>query len=488
MLRHNPGIFIGLGGAGVKSLARLKAKMYALYKESDTLAKFDEHSFIFIDTDIHDIQHLNRSNDLLTIMDGNLPIHHSELIDLGRTVPQAVRKNMMQYARPDGEIEHFFSWMITENDNPKFRLIDHSLSNGAGASRIDSRVGLYDNLDIIMYALERAVVKNKNLTSNEELINIHDNSNLWIVTGTSGGTGSGIALDILFILDRLWQKYFHSEPFKKLALIAPEPFVNMGGETSFALNSLAFMWELNALKMNRNKESLMSKLFFSDFFDNDDANNKRPFDPYVYALMFDAENNSGCHIDLGSVYDCLADSLLFISCTEEGLGVNSNIINQVTDQNYMSNPSEKSESVMGNVEWSKSIVSFGISSYSISQLDCSLDLGAELAKIQPYFPSNSQANGVNYIYSVSEEHVNMAISLGYNDLDLHHRIIGNNNANSINVVAFEAGYSFDEYRYFPNYICKYEEQRDEILKYDRVCHIDKRFVNLDIDKLIVKTL
>jgi hypothetical protein len=148
----------------------------------------------------------------------------------------------------------------------------------------------------------------------------------------------------------------------------------------------------------------------------------------------------------------------------------------------------KSESIMGNVEWCKSIVSFGISSYSISQLDCSLDLGAELAKNQPYFPSNSQANGVNYIYSVPEEHLNMAISLGYNDLDLHHRIIGNNNANSIYVVAFETGYSFDEYRYFPNYVYKYEEQRDNILKYNRVCHIDKLFVNLDIDKLIDRTL
>jgi hypothetical protein len=51
MLNHNTGIFIGLGGAGVKSLARLKSKMYALYKESDLLAKFDEHSFIFIDKD-----------------------------------------------------------------------------------------------------------------------------------------------------------------------------------------------------------------------------------------------------------------------------------------------------------------------------------------------------------------------------------------------------------------------------------------------------
>lgn len=65
MLNHNSGIFIGLGGAGVKSLARLKTKMYALYKESDVLAKFDEHSFIFIDTDRHDIERINKSDDLL---------------------------------------------------------------------------------------------------------------------------------------------------------------------------------------------------------------------------------------------------------------------------------------------------------------------------------------------------------------------------------------------------------------------------------------
>jgi hypothetical protein len=59
MLNHSPGIFISLGGAGVKSLARLKVKMSALYKESDAFAKFDEHSFIFIDTDANDIDRIN---------------------------------------------------------------------------------------------------------------------------------------------------------------------------------------------------------------------------------------------------------------------------------------------------------------------------------------------------------------------------------------------------------------------------------------------
>jgi hypothetical protein len=70
VFNHKPGIFIGLGGAGVKSLARLKAKMYALYKESDALSKFDEYSFVFIDTDANDISAINQSDDLLTRMDG----------------------------------------------------------------------------------------------------------------------------------------------------------------------------------------------------------------------------------------------------------------------------------------------------------------------------------------------------------------------------------------------------------------------------------
>jgi hypothetical protein len=145
VLNHNPGIFIGLGGAGVKSLARLKAKMYALYKESDLLAKFDEHSFIFIDTNRHDIERLNQSNEFLYQMDGHHLIDIKEFIDLGRTVPYKVRENMKDYSSENGASEHFFSWMISDEDNPNYRPIRHSLADGGGSSRLDGRTAFFAN-------------------------------------------------------------------------------------------------------------------------------------------------------------------------------------------------------------------------------------------------------------------------------------------------------------------------------------------------------
>jgi hypothetical protein len=57
--------------------------MYALYKESYALAKFDEHSSIYIDTDINDIRYVILSNELSLKLDGNKPIaiNKGEFID-----------------------------------------------------------------------------------------------------------------------------------------------------------------------------------------------------------------------------------------------------------------------------------------------------------------------------------------------------------------------------------------------------------------------
>ena len=44
------GIFIGIGGSGVKSLARMKAKIYESYADKEAFIK--DNSFIVIDTEI----------------------------------------------------------------------------------------------------------------------------------------------------------------------------------------------------------------------------------------------------------------------------------------------------------------------------------------------------------------------------------------------------------------------------------------------------
>jgi len=85
-----PGIFIGIGGSGVKSLSKLKAKIYNSYKDKEQFDK--ENSFIFIDTDLNDITKIQSDETLIRMLDGKKPIGMNEFIQIGKTVPSHVRR------------------------------------------------------------------------------------------------------------------------------------------------------------------------------------------------------------------------------------------------------------------------------------------------------------------------------------------------------------------------------------------------------------
>ena len=356
MLNHNPGIFIGLGGAGVKSLARLKAKMYALYKESDALAKFDEHSFIFIDTDANDIAAINQSNDLLTRMDGYKPIaiNNGEFIDLGRTVPYQVREHMKDYSSENGESENFFSWMISEEDNPNYIPIQSSLASGAGGSRLDGRTAFFHNYNEIKEAIERTLVKFSNfakysndLARNSPLTSL---TNFWVISGSNGGTGSAILLDTLFLFDRLFSLRHNERPFIHLALVMPDAYCSLAGNANhhIRLNSFATLWELSAFKTGKPRFTIPASQtatnHYNYFFATPDFKGasldgyNKAWDVFDYCLVFDTKSKDGMlGLELNDVFENASDTILSLSCTNIGNHINSLIINT----NYQFEMSEK---------------------------------------------------------------------------------------------------------------------------------------------------
>ena len=343
MLNHNPGIFIGLGGAGVNSLARLKAKMYVLYKDSDALAKFDEHSFIFIDTDANDIDRINQSDDLLTRMDGYKPIaiNKDEFIDLGRTVPYKVREHMKNFSSQNGASEHFFSWMISNEDNPNYRSIQHSLTSGAGCSRLDGRTAFFDNYNEIKEAIERSLVKFSNYA---EYSDDSDNStfkrltNFWVISGSNGGTGSAILLDILFLFERLFSIRHNARPYIHLALVMPEAYCRLSGNiNNTRLNSFATLWELNAFKTGKPRFTIPASQIgtnhYNYFFATPDFKGasldgyNQAWDVFDYCLVFDSASKDGMlSLELNDVFENASNSILELSCTPIGARVNSIII------------------------------------------------------------------------------------------------------------------------------------------------------------------
>lgn len=486
------GIYISLGGAGIKSLARLKAKIYAEYIDKSLFEQ--ENTFIFIDTDLNDVAKI-QSDPVLTKMYGNKPIIDlDEFIPLGNAVPNNIRKAAMDsHAKKN---EHLKSWCIMPGEG-RYTPRQSSLTNGSGAQRMDGRLTLFSYQHIVIAVIERAIIKLKTIRPNLEGSEHHHALDsfdvsakapeLWLITGTNGGTGSAIALDVLFILDRLYYKHLKCEPIKKLALIAPEAFVSLAENisiTQYSLNSFAFMWELNALKMSSDKEGLMSKLFVSDYFDNHMDSNLKPFDPYSYALMFDTESTSGVKISLNNVFDNVASVLFKLTSTSTGRALNSPLLNILADRTIEPSRPNVKGGILENTEWSRSIVAVGFKSIDVNQEITSHELSSDRLNIPLFYPSDTPQHGVNYIFSFADEHSKIAKTIGYDEYNSAHLHQNTRENDKIEVIAFEICHSFDTYSYFKNYANTYLEKREGILSLDYGCHIHKGFVHLNVDEAL----
>jgi hypothetical protein len=478
------GIYIALGGSGIKSLAPLKAKIYAQYSDKSLFEQ--ENTFLFIDTDVNDVAKIQSDPVLTKLYGNNRIIDLDEFIPLGKAVPFYVRKAAMDFYGKENE--HLKSWCIMPGEG-RYTPTQVSLANGSGAQRMDGRLSLFKSQHIVISAIERAIIKLKTIQPDLEALDYFDVSvkapELWVITGTNGGTGSAIALDVLFILDRLYYKHLMCEPIKKLALIAPEAFVSMPENRFFthSLNSFAFMWELNELKMSSDKEGLMSKLFVTDYFDNDCDYNTEPFDPYSYALMFDTESTSGVKISLNSVFDNVASVLFKLTSTSRGRLVDSMIRNRLSDRTIEPSRPIASGCILDNTEWSKSIVAVGFKSIDVESEMMSNELSSDRLNVPIFYPSNTHQH-VNYIFYFADEHTEIAKTIGYDEYDSAHLHQNMTEKGKIEVLAFETSHSFDTYSFFKNYANTYVEKRDEILSLDYACHIHKGFVHLNIDKAL----
>ena len=80
-----PGIFIGIGGTGMKTLSQLKAKIRSQFNSNEEMYK-DNH-FIFLDTDNKTYDLVQADPTLINSFDGRQPIDTNELIFLGETNP-----------------------------------------------------------------------------------------------------------------------------------------------------------------------------------------------------------------------------------------------------------------------------------------------------------------------------------------------------------------------------------------------------------------
>ena len=170
-------LIIGLGGTGTDAVIKIKKEMYKQLKpddESAAIPTYESIRFLVIDSDR---TQLEKQNGAISDIDKN-----NEFFNVGNdSIKQTFAAKKVLEARKE------LSWLDFEHINPD------DASNGAGGIRQVGRFLLVDKAQMIY-----AKIKSQMMAALRDAKS--GNLNVHILSGLSGGTGSGTFLDICYLV------------------------------------------------------------------------------------------------------------------------------------------------------------------------------------------------------------------------------------------------------------------------------------------------
>ena len=269
---RNPGIYIGLGGAGMRTLIKLKAMILEEYNNDLTSFKA-QNKFIFIDSNPHDYESIQNDHSLIEAFKGK-PIDDAEFLNITE-----------QYYYPPLDFNNKHSeasWYEVEHDRSS------SLPNSRPLTRMEARFSLLYNLSVVEDKIISAVYS-------LEFISI-----IQVITGSCGNTGSAIAFDIIQLVNdhtnRRFSKATERSIVANLTLLAPERFIRLNqARQHLSLNAYATFWEMNALYGLDNEQTKLFNL-------TPKIENRHQ----LFIQLIDAENTHGKILELNDYYEQVA--------------------------------------------------------------------------------------------------------------------------------------------------------------------------------------
>lgn len=179
-----PSIIIGLGGTGTEICLKLKTLINEKAGNDFPLAKF-----LIFDTDITDVR-TNAQNETVATNQVKALFTPSEFYHLKVKDVAGIIKNADKHP-------HIFSWFSKD-----FEAGD--ILSGANQIRMIGRFALYWNMQYVVDAINRvkkevASIKNKT-TLGERGFEIQDGISVYILTSLCGGSGSGMFLDLGYLI------------------------------------------------------------------------------------------------------------------------------------------------------------------------------------------------------------------------------------------------------------------------------------------------
>ena len=157
-------LYLGLGGAGIDAV---KAVYERSLSEKDSCNK---NQYLLIDTDIYSKKSLPE-------------VLQKTFIEIGSKSPDQIKEETLSSPQK----EWFLDWY-------DYYECDHSLNDGTGTVRPYGRIALLSKYDEVYHRLSSALCELERGLATEELLNVI------VFTGSCGGTGSAITLDILYMI------------------------------------------------------------------------------------------------------------------------------------------------------------------------------------------------------------------------------------------------------------------------------------------------
>ena len=334
-MNNKPGLFIGIGGTGVKTLAHLKRKIRNQYDDEKKMLA--ENQFLFLDTDHETIDKIRKNPDY-QINNGN-PIPQEEFYNLGDLNPKNLYDDAL--VMPSDHHNRLLEWMIDQELPQGFKLRNEKIERGAGAQRLSGRTTIFKYRDIISNAIKSGVNKLYRYAGYNSSNGAVDADKvaetlpgIWVFASSNGGTGSSAIMDLLYIIDREYQIRFNTEPYLRLVLFMPEEFRQMNSKNdNYPLNAHATFWELDTFRKDYQDNDGKK---FQHFAVKPDLTEWKSIEDKKwlvsrYILPVDTETEKGKKVTLEVLYSNTAEMCFYMHFGAAGGNAISQLDNDLQD-------------------------------------------------------------------------------------------------------------------------------------------------------------
>jgi hypothetical protein len=306
----NRALFIGLGGAGVSTMGHVKAKfLLRSGNNPEELAK--RCRFIFVDTDSMDLESVQKEYSARLGAAGWLTNQGS--VSMGHVNPYDTYYRVSATSSPSSADRRFLEWIDTQGARS---LANAPMERGAGANRQQGRIGLWAQWPAVQNEVTSAL---KALTGDGQP---NDGTvTVYLASGTCGGTGSSLFLDVSNLVHRVWRETFAGsmgDPDIVGILYMPHTFIEIyrahgASERTlarYASNAYGFFTEMEGFLEDRWAGKPRAGQSFDALSVRPlGVENKGAFSVFKYAFCVDSVTEAGATTEQYQMYRNAAEAL-----------------------------------------------------------------------------------------------------------------------------------------------------------------------------------